>query len=123
MLWAASAGALALGFVSLPFLLPAAAILLALASRYARRLSDMLGVVVGVGALLVVIGALHLNDHPCSPSRVIVVPPGRSDAGCGGFSGLPWLAVGLVLLMLGLATHLHTRRAWPAHSIKRRRER
>lgn len=63
---------------------------------------EALGLAEGAAAVAVLIGAINLDYRPCPPGGVTILRPGRTDAGCGGFDGTPWLVGGLVG-MIGVA--------------------
>ena len=79
------------------------------------------GVFIGIGALLTVIGLMHLGYLPCSEvGHAVGSAAGRAGVGfvggggCGGFRGRGWLAVGGILALVGVAGYaILTRRSVP----------
>ena len=71
---------------------------------------DWLGLVAGIGAFLLFIAAIHINDTRCPPSgTTIVTGPGGSYS-CGGLDSKPWLIVGMIVFGAGIGLYTWARR-------------
>ena len=91
------------------FVLPIGLVLALILSRGGRG-ADMLGLLVGAGAVSAVIGFANLNYRACSDGPV-VLRPGQSSVSCGGFDGTPWLIAGLVTMTLAAAVYWRLNRS------------
>ena len=101
------AGAASVGL----FVLPIGVVLFGLGIAYAPDTRDRWGVLAGVGAVGVLIGALNFNYQPCGEGPTILNDEGTYS--CGGFDGRPWLAVGMLMIGVSLALY-HRRRMHPS---------
>ena len=61
-----------------------------------------LGLMAGIGAFLLFIGIIHLNDTPCTAIGTISHGPGDGPYSCGGLDSEPWLVVGSVVFVTGI---------------------
>jgi hypothetical protein len=114
--WAVAGGLLAfallsgasIGFLMLPF----AAIAVWLVGRTARMWPEILGSLAGAGALCLAVAAAN-RDYVACPDGPITLGPGEDSFSCGGLDPLPWLVVGVVLLVAGPALYALARRRGP----------
>jgi predicted membrane channel-forming protein YqfA (hemolysin III family) len=95
---------LSVGILAFPFFVALAAMMIW--ARPPRH--SLLGLVAGIGALVLVLGVLHLADSGCQDEGtmvdgVIVYGYGSDDSetSCSDFNAMPWLAVGGALLVTG----------------------
>lgn len=97
---------------------PLALILVVLLS-WRRPTPDALGGVAGIGAMVALVGALHLGYHACSTRGTKLVLGPSSDhslsASCGGINGVPWLIIGALVVLMSIGLYLLVTGAWPHH--------
>ena len=64
------------------------------------------GACLGVGALVTIVGLMHLRDVPCPTTGFAMRVAAGAHYRCGGFNPRPWLAIGGILSVVGLAGYL-----------------
>ncbi len=104
-------GALSIGIFVLPFFLLTGV----LVARRTLYPADVLGLVSGIGAMLLVVAIIHRDDAPC-PAGGLELPPGATSVSCGGVDPHPWWVAGAAFWIAGLATYAAIRlasRIWP----------
>jgi hypothetical protein len=89
------------------FLLPVAAVVLVLVARRSHAWPEsMLGGLIGLGAVCCFVAYRNRAYAPCLPAGTPIQLAAGERLTCGGFAPMPWLAVGALLLLVGLATYL-----------------
>ncbi len=85
------------------FVLPLAAGALLYVAWRAPHLSEGLGFVAGLGAMLLVVALLNHDYRPC-PEEGLSLPAGGSATSfeCGGADPTPWLVAGVVIVAIPL---------------------
>lgn len=103
-------GAFGVGILVLPV---GAASALLLTVR-AHRWPDSLGILAGLGLLAVSVSFLnrHFNRCPLEPPTVTRQPGFRAPQ-CGGLNPFPWLIVGILLLVIAIASYSVLRMSRP----------
>lgn len=117
--WALAFGLLAFsviaGFSIGWLVLPFAVVALVLTSRRSRPWPEApAGMLVGIGAVLLMIAFIHRNYVPCPPMGEPMVMRRGESFSCGGSSPVPWLVAGGAATVVGVAGYLawqRTRRA------------
>ena len=100
-------GAASIGIFVLPF---AAGALLIVARRHRAWPDAPLGGLIGVGALILLVGLANLPFNPCSPEGTpVVLEPGGTSR-CGGRNPVPWLVLGSGAIAFGLFGYFASRR-------------
>ena len=100
--WAIVGAALALSVSQLAIItVPLAAVLIGFLARRSNG-PELVGAVVGAGAVGVLIGVINLDYRPCPSNGVLVLPVAAREASCGGFDGLPWLIAGASVMLAGV---------------------
>ena len=103
--WAIVGAALALSVSQLAIVtVPLGAVLIGFLARRSNG-RDVVGAVVGAGAVGVLIGVINLDYRPCPSNGVLVLPVGEREVSCGGFDGLPWLVVGASAMLAGVLSY------------------
>src|SRR5438046_226458 len=88
------------------FLLPVAIGLVVLLAKRVRAWPEALGALEGAAAVVLVIGFLNLGSTPCEGSSgEVTLAPGQHDVGCGGLAPGPFLVVGCLLAITGVAAY------------------
>jgi hypothetical protein len=87
-------------------ILPPALLLLGLLVAFAPYHRDRWGLLAGVGALLLVIGVLNLDNRSCPEEGWVARSEGGTHS-CGGLVPWPWLAAGA--LVVATAVFLYQR--------------
>jgi hypothetical protein len=96
------------------FTLPLAAVLTWLLIRYSTDRRDAIGLIAGVAALLVHVGAAHIGEAPCPESGTLTIPAGEEGSvSCTDFVSGPWLVGGILLLVVALVLYLMVRGPHP----------
>jgi 4-amino-4-deoxy-L-arabinose transferase-like glycosyltransferase len=106
LVWLALGGSFALGMFSLGplVLVPVALVAIALAVRVPRSRQSAFGLVAGAGVLLLVIAYLNRQGPGMTCWHT------AAASGCDEhLNPLPWLVVGVVLVVGGAVAHLRTR--------------
>jgi hypothetical protein len=75
-----------------------------LVARRSRRWPEDVGVICGMALTVLFVALLNLGYQPCGEGP-IVLSPGQAEYSCGGLDPLPWAAVGVTLLVAGLAVY------------------
>ena len=89
------------------FVLPVAAVALVLVARRSHAWPEsMLGGLIGLGAVCCFVAYRNRAYAPCLPAGTPIQLATGERLTCGGFAPMPWLAVGALLLLVGLATYL-----------------
>jgi len=115
--WAVPGALLSLSFVGAAsiglFVLPVALLAVLVVGWTVRVWPELAGLLVGVAALSLLVGAANLGSTPCpstgSGSVHVGDGTGRTSYSCGGLDPSPWLVVGLALAGLGVAVYLWAR--------------
>lgn len=116
--WALAGGLLTFsvldGFAYGIFVLPLAVGLMVLVALRARFWPEGQGLAAGVGLLCMVVAFVNRGYVSC-PSGPVTLRPGQQSFSCGGFSPVPWLVAGLVLIGGAIVVYALTRRQRVAH--------
>lgn len=114
--WALAFGLLAfsviagfsIGFLVLPF----AVVALGLTSRRSRPWPEApTGMLVGIGAVLLMIAFIQRDYVPCPPQGEPMVLRRGESSSCGGFNPVPWIVAGVASTAVGVAGYLAWQRA------------
>jgi hypothetical protein len=114
LLWSIVGACLALGVSQIGLVTVPVGVVLALwLGRRGGWGKEALGLVAGAGLVSALVGVINVDYRPCS-SGSVVLGVGRTSSSCGGFDGLPWLIVGLVLVTAGTLMYLAVTRPPPS---------
>jgi hypothetical protein len=103
--WSATGACLALGISAIGLFTVPAGLLFAVGLTTTLRTGrELLGLLAGVGAVSVFVGAISLHYRAC-PKGPVVLAPGQGSFSCGGFDGTPWLIAGLAVTALAAALY------------------
>ncbi len=85
-------------------MLPIAALTAVIAARSLHGGRELLGLIAGAGAVLILIGSQQLGYSmgPCRGTAWLTGPGAVESEGCGGFGPVPWLAAGTFLATASL---------------------
>jgi hypothetical protein len=92
------------------FVLPFAFLSVWVILRRSPPRATAFGLVSGAGLVCLAIWALNTGSEPCPESGTVTVPVGGVEEECGGRYALPFLVVGIVLTLAGLALVAAARR-------------
>lgn len=93
-------GAWTIGIYVLPFAIVALAVA---ARRSGAQPGSLWGAPVGIGSVLLFIAYVNRNYSPCPTSGTITrLSPGEHTS-CGGFDPIPWLLIGALACIIGIA--------------------
>src|SRR6476661_9902648 len=89
------------------FVLPVAAAALVLVARWSHAWPESaLGGLIGVGAVCLFVAYRNRAYALCPPAGISIRLVAGERFTCGGFDPVPWLTIGALLLLLGLAGYL-----------------
>jgi hypothetical protein len=98
-MWAVTGACFALGITSPGvFTVPLGLLLVVFLTRTRGNGHELLGLLEGAAAIIVLIGALNLDYRSCTAESHLV----RGGPSCGGVNGPPWLAAGVMLMLLAV---------------------
>lgn len=93
-------------------LLPVGGLALTALALRTRAWPEMTGIGAGLAGLLLVVAYTNRSYTPCLVEPTTVTrTPGYRPPICGGMDPIPWLVVGVLLMMIAVGTYaiLHTR--------------
>ena len=115
--WALALALLGFALIALAsigmFIFPFALLAIALAARRNRAWPEgAMGGPTGVGIICLYVAFVQRGYSPCPemPIRIRVYPGERGSFSCGGLQPLPFLTVGLLLVLAGVVGYLVLRR-------------
>lgn len=65
-----------------------------------------LGTFIGMGLLCLLVAFINRGYVPCPSGVTIGLTPGRTSWACGGLNPVPWLVVGVLLVVAGISYYL-----------------
>lgn len=107
----AALGAMTIGRFILPF---AAVVLVVAALRHRAWPEGLCGALTGVAAVLLFVAIGNRDFSPCLPEHQTMVLRRGQSFSCGGLDPMPWLLLGVPMLVTGVAGYaLWRKRRWP----------
>ena len=106
--WAVNGALLTVSFISAVglFVLPLAALLAWMLSRYSPQHRDATGLLAGAGGLALFLGVVNLGHRPCPESGTVTILTEAGSSSCGGWDPIPFFIAGSVIIVAAVGAYL-----------------